>query len=125
MVWGWHSHTSTKSSPWLIALVLLGAFLWLSPIVSAARRMRAFQPRASLSQDIVLTLQSSGDLCVRGTSVADARRVAVIGGQTVALGEHVLLENRRYHVVAIESDQVRLRPVTDAAASRPVATMIR
>lgn len=124
MVWGFDSHTSTKSSRWLIALVLLGAFCWLSPMVSAARRMRASQPRAAVSKDVVLTLQSSGDLCVRGTSVANERRVALIGGQTVALGELIQLENRKYQVVEIESERVRLTPMT-AETSRPAATMVR
>lgn len=124
MGWGFDLRTSTKSSRWLAALVLLGCLCWLSPMVSAARRLRASQPRASVSKEIVLTLQSTGDMCVRGTSVANDRRVALIGGQTVAVGELVHLENRRYQVVEIESDRVRLTPMT-AETSRSATTLVR
>ena len=118
MIGRWEPRPATKPSPWLIGLLLLGSLSWLSPIVSAARRIHRTQAveQQAAADDIVLTLQSTGDLCVRGTSIASSKPIALIGGQTVTVGEQVQLDGRGYRVTRIEPDQVRLRRLAETAA---------
>lgn len=109
----------TVTSPWLMVLVLIGVFGWLTPMVSAARRLHRAPARVPViaSEEIVIPVPSTGELCVRGTAISDSQRIAVLGERTVSLGETIRWDDQSYRVVAIEAEAVRLQRTVEAAST--------
>ena len=107
----------TSVSPWLVILFLIGVIGWLPPMVSAARRFsRTTTIPVPQAEDIVIPVQSTGEVCVRGTSISDSNRMAILGERTISLNETVHFEGHHYRVVAITAEDVRLRRISDTAS---------
>lgn len=121
-VWG-----RTVTSPWLLVLVLIGVFGWLTPMVSAARRTHRSAASAPVTagDEIVIPVPSTGDLCVRGTAISDSSRIAVLGERTVSLGEILRWHGQSYRVVTIEAEEVRLRRTIEAASTATTSHAVR
>ena len=121
-VWGW-----TVTSPWLLVLVLIGVFGWLTPMVSAARRSHRSPASVPVvtSEEIVIPVRSTGELCVRGTAISESNRIAVLGERTVSLGETIRWDGLSYRVVTIDAEAVRLKRTVDAASTAATNQAVR
>ncbi len=104
-----------RKSAVMICLLAVGVIGWLTPTMASARRLRkAERDHVALvsPQEIVLPVSTeSTEVCVQGTAIAGQQRVAVIDGRVVAVGQRISTAGRKFSVVEIESESVRLREV--------------